>query len=247
MPLKRGCSACGRTGESSRGPGHSDSRGHRCQPANRPRLKRPSLRQHQWTMSRPTRRRRPGSILRQVRARPIRTPTRSEDRSRRPALRTVDQRRRRTACAVHCRAARASLSGRGADHVRQRLRDVAERADAGRRAGQRRPGSTFQGGPRARPAALRQTLRAGVRTTSFDWRRARLARRRRSDQSVAGGLHRPNTRPSSTTACSSVTATTTPTTARAPRARGRSWCRPPNVTRPSACRSSSRCSAASAV
>ena len=64
-----------------------------------------------------------------------------------------DQRRRRAARALHRRTSRAARRGRGADDLRDRLRHVAQRAAAGRRAGQRRAGAPVPGQARARPAS----------------------------------------------------------------------------------------------
>ena len=99
---------------------------------------------------------------------------------------------------------------------------------------------------RARPADVRPAVRPRVRPAALARRRARLARRRRAGQPGAGRSHRATHARYSTTASSSAIATTTRITARARRRRARSSCRPPNATRRSACRSSSRFSAASA-
>ena len=98
-----------------------------------------------------------------------------------------------------------------------RLRHLAQRAPAGRRAGQRRPGAPVPG---ASTSAIRcvfgRRSAPRLRAAPLARRRARLARRGGPDQPGAGRLHRASTPPTTTTACSSATATTTRTTARAP-------------------------------
>ena len=64
----------------------------------------------------------------------------SEARSRRSALRPGNQRRRRAPCPLHRRAPGPPRRSRGADHVRHRLRVVAQRAASRRRNDQRRVG-----------------------------------------------------------------------------------------------------------
>ena len=98
-----------------------------------------------------------------------------------------------------------------------RLRHVAERAAARRRAGQRRSGPPLPREARARSAGLRPALGSRLRAAAFARRRARLARRRGTDEPGARRLHRQARRPTTTTACSSAIATTTRITARAPR------------------------------
>ena len=72
--------------------------------------------------------------------------------------------------------------GGGADHLRLRLRDVAERAAGRRGARQQRPRPALPGEARARSAHVRTAVRARVQRAALDSRRARVARRRRADQ-----------------------------------------------------------------
>ena len=142
--------------------------------------------------------------------------TSSEARGRRPAIRPGDQRRRRAARALHCRAPRAPRRGRGADDVRHRLRHVAERA-----AGRRRDSVNGVSGP-----PLPRQARARSAATSAGGPIASSTQRTRSPTSSTGSMPKDRrARRSSTTsrkhaaatttACSSATATTTRTTARA--------------------------------
>ena len=120
--------------------------------------------------------------------------TRSEARGRRSALRPGDQRRRRAARALHRRASRASRRGRGAHHVRDRLRHVAQRAAA--------PASRRVNGVPVRRFRVKHERDPRVFGTlsdrvferaPFARRRARLARRRRTDEPGARRLPRAST------------------------------------------------------
>ena len=122
----------------------------------------------------------------------------------------VDQRRRGTPRALHRRASRASRRGRGPDHVRHRLRHLAQRAAGRRRAGQRRAGSPL---PRrstnatrsvfGRRSATRLHAAALTSATSSTGSTPKDRRARRSSITSRG------TPATTTSACSSAIATTT--------------------------------------
>ena len=90
------------------------------------------------------------------------------------------------------------------------------------------------------PAAVRPAIRTRVRTAAFDRRRARLARRRRSDQPGARRAHRQAR--GRLRLLSVLQLSLLPRVPRRARRRARApfWCRPPSATR----RSAWRCSAA---
>ena len=105
------------------------------------------------------------------------SPTGSESRGRRSALRHVNQRRRRASRPLYRGAPRAAWRGRGPDHLRHRLRHVAQRAAARSRAGERRVGSPFSREARTRPARVRPPAGTRLHASPLHRRRARLARR----------------------------------------------------------------------
>ena len=178
-----------------------------------------------------------------VRLRPKRTP--SEARGRRPTLRSGDQRRRRTARAIHRRAPGAPCRSRGPHDVRLRLRHLAERTAGRSRPRQRGDGAPLSGQARAesRSSSASVPSRSSKRlirlaTSSTGSMRKDPAVRRSSTTSRS-------TPRASTTFSSSAIATTTRTTAPAPQARVRSWCRRRSAIRRSVFRSSPRFSRAS--
>ena len=130
-----------------------------------------------------------------------RTPRRSrEARGRRPALRRRHQRRRGAARALHRGTAGAARRGRGRDHLRARLRHLAQRA-AGR-ASSRCNGVPVRRFPVRARARCRSTS-AGAREHVFehaalDRRRAGLARERRAGEPGAGRLPGASARRSTT-------------------------------------------------
>ena len=133
------------------------------------------------------------------------------------------------------RTSRAPRRSRGSDHVRHRLRDMAQRARAGARAGERRVGSAIPGETRARSrvfgrrrSACSNSCTRSATNSTGSTPRGRPARR--------SSITSPSMPLSTTSVCSSAIATTTRFMVRAPPWRGRFWCRRPSATPPSACR-----------
>ena len=120
--------------------------------------------------------------IRRARLRRHRRHPSSEARGRRPAIRPGDQRRRRTARALHRRAPGASRRGRGADHLRDRLRHVAQRAAAGVEQVNGVPVRRFRVKHERDPLAFGRRSERVFDERALARRRARLARRRRADE-----------------------------------------------------------------
>ena len=170
-----------------------------------------------------------------------------ETRDRRSALRDCDRGRCGTPCPPRDGTPVELRRGRGADHVRARLRHVEERAAARPRDGERDPGQAVPG-----PAA------AEASSGSAGGRRRCSARPTRSPMNWPGSTPRGlrarrssitcgRTAPRTTSSCSGASGTTRPTMAPGPRQTGRCSCRPPSASRPSGSRCSRRCSRAFAA
>ena len=168
-----------------------------------------------------------------------------ETRGRRPAVRERHRRRGRTARPARRGAPVEARRGGGADHLRPRLRHVAERAAAGPGRGERphRSGASRSATRASEERFGRLSARVFQQTHSLG-RRARVARRGGADQPGADPRTsgaQPATR--STSSCSGASATTRRTTARA-RCPDKAVARADGRARAGdrACRSSGRCS-----
>ena len=224
------------------GPSHSSTRSAHKPTRLKPRRRPDPLGKHDACARRATS---AVSASRHPRIRPPRTS--SEARGRRPALRPGHQRRRRAARALHRRASRASCRGRGADDLRHRLRHVAQRA-----ARRRRDASTT-----SRCAASASSTSA-IRSRSAGCPSASSTSRTRSPTNSTWLDAEGPTSPALIAHIARHAAelrllhllqlSLLPRVSRRPggRPRAPSWCRRPNATRRSACRSSRRSSGACA-